>query len=162
MKRIIMMMVLAFAGFSNMQAQEIYTEVMNMAKERVNDPAASDIVKEINQFKVNALTYMALTMREKMPDAPADLLDAEALALYKYVDLYMSTIVKNSDQPAAYQTKLIKLFIEVSLATPLFNDTDKETVYAYTEKEDAFIRFSLDTNWVEAMKTVEEKLKDYK
>jgi len=62
-----MMMVLAFAGFSNMQAQEIYTEVMNMAKERVNDPAASDIVKEINQFKVNALTYMALTMREKMP-----------------------------------------------------------------------------------------------
>ena len=152
-----MMMVLAFAGFSNMQAQEIYTEVMNMAKERVNDPAASDIVKEINQFKVNALT-----MREKMPDAPADVLDAEALALYKYVDLYMSTIVKNSDQPAAYQTKLIKLFIEVSLATPLFNDTDKETVYAYTEKEDAFIRFSLDTNWVEAMKTVEEKLKDYK
>lgn len=160
MKRLIVIMLIAAAGIGNMQAQEIYTEVLNMAKERVNDPTSSNLIREINQFKVNALTYMALKMREDMPDESAEVLDAEAYGLYSFVDLYVQTLYKNSNEAPAYQRQLIGIFLEASLSTPLFNDADKETVYIYTNKEDAFIRFALDTNWVKALEIVKEKLKE--
>ncbi len=159
MKKLFLAIMMAFTCTLQSNAQEIYTEIKAMAQEVIDNPQANPIIKQMNTFKLTALNYMGMKMRETMPDSTAAFLDKEALALYNFMTIYTQTLAENSQQPAAYQTKLIELFMDASYSNPLFNDTDKDYVLQYFVKGDCLTRFSLDTDWLRALKAVDTELK---
>ena len=159
MKKLFLAIMMACTCTLQSNAQEIYTEIKAMAQEVIDNPQANPIIKQMNTFKLTALNYMGMKMRETMPDSTAAFLDKEALALYNFMTIYTQTWAENSQQPAAYQTKLIELFMDASYSNPLFNDTDKDYVLQYFVKGDCLTRFSLDTDWLRALKAVDTELK---
>jgi hypothetical protein len=70
--------------------------------------------------------------------------------------------VENSQQPAAYQVKVISAFMDASYANPLFNDPDKDLVLVFFKDGDSMTRFSLDTDWRRAVLAAQEALKRLK
>lgn len=159
MKKMLLAALMALTFTTQASAQEIYTEIKKMAQEVVDDPNANMLIKQMNAFKVAALNYMGMKMREVMPDSTAEFLDKEALGLYNFMSTYTQTLVANSMEPAAYQTKMIQLFMDASYKNPLFNDADKNYVLQFYLNGDCMTRFSLDTDWVKALFAVEAELK---
>lgn len=162
MKRIFLSLLLMTALTASVSAQEIYTEIRKMAQEVLSNPNANELSRKTNQFKLDALDYMAIKMREQMPDSTAAFLDSQALALYNYTNLFIATLAENKAQPAAFQVKLIELFMDASYSNPLFYDTDKTLVLAYYSDGNSFTRFSLDTDWRRAFAAATYQLKKMK
>ena len=141
-------------------AQAVFEEIKQMAQKQVSDPHTSTVVKEINRFKVDALNYMGMKMKEEMPDSSAAYLDNQAYALYTFVNLYTKTLKLHSSEPQKDQLANLRMFIEASTNCPLFADkNDLDYVMSYVKNPDSPIRFSLDTNWIRAYLVVYEKLK---
>jgi hypothetical protein len=128
----------------------------------VNDPLANPIVKKISQFKLDALDYMVIKMKEQMPDSTVTFLDKEALAMNNFITLYTQSILDNRSQPGAYQVKIIKLFMDASYSNPLFKDSDTELVLVYYNNGESLTRFSLDTDWRRAYIAAATELKKIK
>ena len=159
MKKLFFTLIMACTISMHASAQEIYTEIKKMAQEVVDNPDTNPLIKQMNSFKITALNYMGMKMRELMPDSTAEFLDKEALALYHFMSTYTQTLVSLSDQPAAYQTKVIGLFMDASYSNPLFNDPEKDYVLQYFMNGDCLTRFSLDTDWMRALLAVESEMK---
>ena len=159
MKRIILSLLLASAAPLCLQAQQVYTQIKQKATQTASDPQADDAVRQISRFKVNALDYMAMKMKEQMPDSAATLLDRQALAMSNFVSLYVQTLLDIRSQPQAYQLKVMRLFIDASLSNPLFNDHDTDLVHSYVASENSLTRFSIDTDWPRAYIAVSTTLK---
>ena len=79
MKRLFLLLSLAWIFTTNSSAQDIYYEIKHKAEADVSDPSVNPLIKQFSRFKVEALNYMAIKMKEEMPDSTADLLDKEAL-----------------------------------------------------------------------------------
>ncbi len=147
MKKIILAILILCFMSTNVRAQEVYNAIRTKAISMVEDPSTIPMLKSLNQFKVDALDYMAIKMKEVMPDSTATFLDKQALAMNNFITLYMKTVIDNQKQPALYQIDIIKLFMDASYSNPLFNDTDKELTLSYFSDGNSVTRFSLDTDW---------------
>ena len=146
----------------SMSAQEVFTEVRKSAQTTLDNPNSNDLLRQFSQFKIDALDYMALKMREQMPDSSVVYLDRQAYALNAFMTHYLKVLVDNRNEPAAYQVKLMKLFIDASVSNPLFDDSDKELVHSYFADGKSATRFSLDTDWQRARIAVASELKKIK
>jgi len=162
MKKIITLILLLATLTTTASAQKVYNELLQKAKATVSDPKTNDMNRQICQFKVDALDYMLLKMREQMPDSTVYFLDRQAYALNSFMSLYMQQLLNNRNQPAAYQVKIIKLFMDASYSNPLFFDSDKELTLAYFADGKNLTRFSLDTDWRRALIAVDSELKKIK
>lgn len=162
MKRLSFILLLAFSTFFCANAQQVYTQIRQKASASVSDAAAAPVVRQFSRFKLDALDYLGMKMKEKMPDSTVVYLDKQALALNQFMSLYTQTLLDSRTEPVAYQVKLIKLFIDASVSNPLFNDTDKELVHSYVADADSPTRFSLDTDWQRAYIAVLMQLKKNK
>ena len=129
MKKVILFALLAIA--TSMQAQEAYNELRQKAKTTVNDPKTNAVVKQISQFKLDALNYMAIKMQEEMPDSSATFLDKQAIAMDNFVNFYVEKLIESTKLPNVQQVKMIKMFMDASYSNPLFNDKDTELVLSY-------------------------------
>jgi len=147
MKKILLFFAMLTYCTMSMNAQEVYNSIKSKATETVNNPLVNPIVKQINQFKLDALDYMVIKMKEQMPDSTVTFLDKEALAMNNFITLYTQSILDNRSQPGAYQVKIIKLFMDASYSNPLFKDSDTELVLVYYNNGESLTRFSLDTDW---------------
>lgn len=159
MKKLLFSLLILFCCHSNVSAQEVFNTVLKKSKAIVENPDATPTLKLYNQFKVDALTYMAMKMREEMPDSSATLLDREAYALNNFISLYMSTLLELRNALPSEQIKVIKLFMDASYSNPLFNDSDGELVLSYFADGNSLTRFSLDTDWRRAYIAVATELK---
>lgn len=162
MKRLVLIMFATLAIATSSSAQDIYYEIKHKAEANISDPSANALIKQFSKFKVEALNYMAIKMKEEMPDSSASLLDKEALSLNTFLTIYTNALVKNSQMPPAYQVKVISAFMDASYGNPLFNDPDKDLVLVFFKNGDCMTRFSLDTDWRRAVLAVEEALKQLK
>ena len=149
MKKLILLALLAIA--TSAQGQEAYNELRQKAKATVNNPATNSVVKKISQFKLDALNYMAIKMREVMPDSSALFLDKQAIAMDNFVNFYVEKLIESTSKPNVQQVKMIKMFMDASYSNPLFNDKDTELVLSYYNSADSMTRFSLDTDWRRAV-----------
>ena len=152
MKKVILFAVLAIA--TSMQAQEAYNELRQKAKTTVNDPKTNAVVKQISQFKLDALNYMAIKMQEEMPDSSATFLDKQAIAMDNFVNFYVEKLIESTKLPNVQQVKMIKMFMDASYSNPLFNDKDTELVLSYYNSAQSMTRFSLDTDWRKAVAAI--------
>lgn len=141
-------------GLANMAAaQSIYDEVKSNAQTAVQT-SSNELVKQINQFKLDALDYLLIKMREQTPDSTTAFLDKQAYALNGFIAFYIQQIVSMSTMPEAQKVKTVQLFMDASLSNPLFNDTDKELTQGYFANPNSITRFSLDTDWRRAFAAV--------
>lgn len=152
MKKVILFALLAIA--TSMQAQEAYNELRQKAKTTVNDPKTNAVVKQISQFKLDALNYMAIKMQEEMPDSSATFLDKQAIAMDNFVNFYVEKLIESTKLPNVQQVKMIKMFMDASYSNPLFNDKDTELVLSYYNSAQSITRFSLDTDWRKAVAAI--------
>ena len=152
MKKVILFALLAIA--TSMQAQEAYNELRQKAKTTVNDPKTNAVVKQISQFKLDALNYMAIKMQEEMPDSSATVLDKQAIAMDNFVNFYVEKLIESTKLPNVQQVKMIKMFMDASYSNPLFNDKDTELVLSYYNSAQSMTRFSLDTDWRKAVAAI--------
>lgn len=152
MKKVILFALLAIA--TSMQAQEAYNELRQKAKTTVNDPKINAVVKQISQFKLDALNYMAIKMQEEMPDSSATFLDKQAIAMDNFVNFYVEKLIESTKLPNVQQVKMIKMFMDASYSNPLFNDKDTELVLSYYNSAQSMTRFSLDTDWRKAVAAI--------
>ena len=154
MKKILIALLLACT--TNMFGQQVYTEIKEKAQAVVNDANANPLLKQISRFKIDALDYMAMKMREQMPDSTANYLDRQAFAMNNFVSYYIQKLIENRTQPNAFQVKIIEAFMDASFSNPLFNDPDKELTLAYFSDGNSLTRFSLDTDWRRAVLAAKE------
>ena len=152
MKKLILLALLAIA--TTAQGQEPYNELRQKAKTTVNDPKTNNVVKQISQFKLDALNYMAIKMREVMPDSSVTYLDKQAIAMDNFVNFYVEKLIESTKKPNVEQVKMIKMFMDASYSNPLFNDKDTELVLSYYNSADSMTRFSLDTDWRKAVAAI--------
>ena len=149
MKKWILLALLAIA--TTAQGQEAYNQLRQKAKATVSDPKANSVVKQISQFKLDALNYMAIKMQEVMPDSSVIFLDKQAIAMDNFVNFYVEKLIESTTKPNVQQVKMIKMFMDASYSNPLFNDKDTELVLSYYNSADSMTRFSLDTDWRRAV-----------
>ena len=149
MKKWILIALLAIA--TTAQGQEAYNQLRQKAKATVSDPKANSVVKQISQFKLDALNYMAIKMQEEMPDSSVIFLDKQAIAMDNFVNFYVEKLIESTTKPNVQQVKMIKMFMDASYSNPLFNDKDTELVLSYYNSADSMTRFSLDTDWRRAV-----------
>ncbi|SFW36321.1 hypothetical protein SAMN02910409_1856 [Prevotellaceae bacterium HUN156] len=152
MKKLILLALLAIA--TTAQGQEAYNELRQKAKTTISNPNANAVVKQISQFKLDALNYMAIKMREVMPDSSATFLDKQAIAMDNFVNFYIEKLIESTKQPNVEQVKMIKMFMDASYSNPLFEDKDTELVLSYYNSADSMTRFSLDTDWRKAVAAI--------
>ena len=152
MKKVILFALLAIA--TSMQAQEAYNELRQRAKATVADPKTNAVVKQISQFKLDALNYMAIKMQEEMPDSSVTFLDKQAIAMDNFVNFYVEELIESTKKPNVQQVKMIKMFMDASYSNPLFNDKDTELVLSYYNSAQSMTRFSLDTDWRKAVAAI--------
>ena len=145
---------------TTLSAQEIFTEIRRNAQAKVNDPTAELIVRKFSMFKLDALNYLAIKMKEEFPDSSATLLDKEALSLNVFITNYTRSLVESKDMPANHQKKIIRAYMDASYSNPLFNDGDTELVLSYFNDANSLTRFSLDTDWRRAVLAAKAALKN--
>jgi hypothetical protein len=162
MKRLFITLGLVFTLVSNAYSQEIYYEIRRSAQENIDNPATNALVKQFSLFKLEALNYMIIKMKEEIPDSTAEFLDKEALALNTFLTLYTNSLMESKNEPAAHQVKVIKAYMDASFSNPLFNDPDKDMVLAYYKNGKSMTRFSLDTDWRRAVLAANEAMKKLK
>lgn len=151
MKKTILALLVLLSVSATLPAQEIYTEIRRTAQNKVNDPCADLLVRKFSMFKLEALNYLAIKMKEEFPDSSADLLDKEALSLNVFMTNYTRSLVESRNMPANHQKKIIRAYMDASYSNPLFNDRDTELVLSYFNDASSLTRFSLDTDWRRAV-----------
>ncbi|UKK49408.1 hypothetical protein L6475_05580 [Prevotella sp. E9-3] len=162
MKALIISIIFSCIASLSLNAQEVYNTIHTKAKETVENPNTASVLRDFNQFKVDALDYLLIKMREQMPDSTVSFLDKQALALNNFMNLYTSNILQLRNEPKVYMIEVVKIFMDASYSNPLFNDADKDLVMTYYSNGDSMTRFSLDTDWQRAYVAASFELKKWK
>lgn len=158
-KIFVTIMIMLWTTLTDGKAQNIYNEIKNNAFESVKNETSNTLVKQISQFKLDALDYLLLKMREQMPDSTTSFLDKQAYAMNNFVNYYIQNILETRNQPQAIQIKVMKLFMDASYSNPLFKDQDTELTLSYYSNASCLTRFSLDTDWRRAVAAIMIALK---
>lgn len=159
MKKNLLSLLLLLSVSTTLSAQEIYSEIRRNAQAKVNDPTAEVLIRKFSMFKLDALNYLAIRMKEEFPDSSAALLDKEALSLNVFITNYTRSLVDSRNMPANHQKKVIRAYMDASYSNPLFNDSDTELVLSYFNDPKSLTRFSLDTDWRRAVLAAKAAMK---
>lgn len=159
MKKIFIAIMLCLISIE-IKAQNVYNEIKNTANSAIQNPLTDVLIKQISQFKIDALDYMLIKMREEMPDSTALFLDKQAFAMNNFVNIYIQKLIEYKSQPEAQQMKIMQIFMDASFSNPLFNDTDTELILCYYANSDCITRFSLDTDWRRASAAIAVMIKE--
>jgi hypothetical protein len=160
MKKFFLTIIITLCATYSTSAQEIYTEIRRTAQAKVNDPTADLLIRKFSMFKLDALNYLAIKMKEEFPDSSATLLDKEALSLNIFITNYTRSLIESRNMPANYQKKVIKAYMDASYSNPLFNDNDTDMVLIYFKDGNSLTRFSLDTDWRRAVLAAKAAMKN--
>ncbi|MBQ5971880.1 MAG: hypothetical protein IJL45_05710 [Prevotella sp.] len=153
MKKLFTTMLLVSIFAVQAQSQEIYKEVKRLMQtfENISSDTKRDIQeRKVAVFKADALYY--LIDKAGMTDGFTEYqLGQQADAMIEFVNLY----VKKLQSAGKNERKAIMArFKNATMNNALFGDMEKEVVYGYVDNENFITQFSIDTNWIDALKEV--------
>jgi len=133
-------------------AQDIYKEVRSLQKKY--QTFSEDTTKNLDErkiavFKSDALYYLT-EKAARTENFTEYQLGEQVDALIDFVNLYIKRI--SSARKADEQQVIKAKFKGYTTSHALFNDMEKEVTYAYVDNDNFLTQFSLDTDWVEALK----------
>ncbi len=153
MKKLLLFLFACFMTL-NVSSQDIFNEVKKLkdnAEALMNDTTKDLETRKIACFKNDALYY--LIGKAATEDTFTEYeLGVQANAMIDFVNLYMkrmAEVKKKKDR----ELIMIK-FKDVTIQNSLFNDPDKELVYAYVDNDKYITQFSLATDWTKALEAV--------
>lgn len=157
MKKICIALLFAAISSTTADAQKVYHEILKLSEKVANDKSKDLQTRKVATFKVDELKYMAMKMRELMPDSTVTLLDNQAYAMYDFVNLY----VKKLSEAKSKKDKalILDIFKSASIQNPWFNDMDLDLIEGYIRSEGYITSFSLDTNWMKAVEQARGELR---
>lgn len=157
MKKICIALLFAAISCTTADAQKVYHEILKLSEKVANDKSKDLQTRKVATFKVDELKYMAMKMRELMPDSTVTLLDNQAYAMYDFVNLY----VKKLSEAKSKKDKalILDIFKSASIQNPWFNDMDLDLIEGYIRSEGYITSFSLDTNWMKAVEQARGELR---
>lgn len=158
MKKAIMILVVALSFIADIQAQEVYKEILKLSENTANDNSKDIESRKIATFKVDELKYMAMKTREMMPDSTVNVLDNQAYAMYDFVNLYVKKLSEAKNQKG--KDNVAEIFKNASIQNPRFNDMDLDLVESYIRNEGYITKFSLDTDWLKAAGQARRQLRE--
>lgn len=146
----------------------VFQQIYNKAIKTANDPKEAMSNRKAAAFRADAVNYLSNKTLSEITDTTRHLsgeeianinnqLDSMAYFMYDYVNIFNREYNRAKTQKD--KAKVLKLFKEVSINNPLYNDPDRQLVLSYYNREDFLTQFSLDTNWVKAVAEVKERLK---
>lgn len=138
-------------------AQDIFNEVRALQKsyQTFSEDTTQNIERrKIAVFKADAIYY--LTEKAGQTDGFTEYqLGQQTDAMIEFVNLFVKRI--SSVRKANDQQVLKAKFKNYTTSHSLFHDMEKEITYAYVDNDDFITQFSLDTDWVEALKDAQQK-----
>jgi hypothetical protein len=163
MKKLILLLALCLLTTVGGQAQEAFKEIYNLSNKTLIDNKEDKEVRKVALFKVDALVYMNTKFLEVLLDSTKQhsynvmaRRDSMAYYMYDYVNLFTKEYARVNKK--AEKDRILKIFRDASINSPLFNDPHREYVLSYYNREDFLTQFSLDTDWVKANAIVRRKL----
>lgn len=159
MVRIISLFAIFLVSFTA-NAQDIYNMVLGNATRIVNTPTSPYTQTQIAQFKRTALIYLKSKAFEQTDSVTTQFLDTQAYFLSEFLTLFFDEIINSKRLSEAKRRARIVLFMETSVANPLFNDPDTETTMAFINAGGEITPFCLNTDWQKAFLAAEERLKE--
>ena len=154
MRKIILAITLLCFTALNASSQEIYKEVkriMRNAETIKNDTTKNLEDRKIATFKSDAIYYLMMKAAEADNFSEYEL-GNQANAMIEFVNIFvkrMSKAKKKEDKDI-----IITRFKNATTRNPLFNDPEKEIVYAYVDNDRYVTQFSIDTNWIKAIQVI--------
>lgn len=166
---LLMMLALAVGTEAQEARQRVFQQIHDKAYIIANDSKEAMSVRKLAIFRVDAVNYLSTKTLTALTDTTRhlsqeeitqlnDQLDSMAYFMYDYENLFNKEYTRARTEKQ--KQKIIKIFRDVSINNPLYNDPDRQLVLAYYNREDFLTQFSLDTNWVKAVSEVKERLKE--
>lgn len=150
MRRFLLVFLLACSAVVPAEAQAVFDMVLESAMRVVNNPMSGYMQTQVAQFKRTALVYIKQKSFEQKAEVDAEFLDTQAYYLSEFLTRFFAQVVSDASLPEAARKAHIQIFMQASLANPLFGDEDHETVHAYVLDGSEVTPFSLDTDWERA------------
>ncbi len=153
MKKTLLTLVMLCIAICQASAQDIFNEVKNLMdnyQKVKNDTTQNLDVRKIATFKWDAIYYMVY----QATDETETELGTQVSAMIDYVTLYLKQLKEAKSQQK--KELVISKFKNATLENALFNDQDKDVIYAYVDNPDFLTHFSLDTDWVKALEEVKK------
>lgn len=163
------LMLIAFAA--NVHSQAVFKEIYNSSNKTLNDPTEDVSVRKLALFKVDVLTYINTKTLEALSDTTVELSteqlahlfaerDSQAYFMYDYLNLFVQQYGKAKKERE--KAAILKMFRDASINYPLYNDSNREFVLTYFNRDDFLTQFSLDTDWIKANAEVRRRLQQSK
>lgn len=157
MKKTLMALTMLLAMTANARAQQIYNEVKRMQKSFSTikyDKNKSMDKRRVASFKWDAIEYMLFKAKEDS-NFTEKKLGEQTIAMTDFVNLYFKRLAEANTK--SKREIAISRFKNASINNSLFNDMDKDLVLGYYNNAKFPTPFSLDTDWVKALKEIRSK-----
>ncbi len=133
------------------KGQDVFNQVVDKAKDTIDDPQADPFLLSVAQFKFTAMQYLCTTaIKRNGGGVSADLLDRQAYGMNHFITSYFAELAKLQNGSDSQQKDVMKKYWKASAENPMFNDPDKEKTEAFLNDRDCITPFSLDTDWEKA------------
>lgn len=153
MKKLLLFLFACFMTL-NVSSQDIFNEVKKLkdnAEALMNDTTKDLETRKIACFKNDALYYLIGKAATENTFTEYEL-GVQANSMIDFVNLYMKRMAE-AKKKKDRELIMIK-FKDATIQNSLFNDSDKELVYAYVDNDKYITQFSLDTDWTKALEAV--------
>ena len=154
MKKMMLTLMLLCTFALNASSQEIYKEVKRIMQKQEaikNDTGKSLDERKIAAFKWDAIYYMIMKAGDNNEFTPYDL-GMQTSSMIDFVNLYVKRL--SEEKKKTQKDLIMSRYKNTTIQNALFNDMDKDIIYAYVDNDKYITQFSLDTNWVKALEEV--------
>lgn len=118
-----------------------------------NNTSKSLEERKVATFKWDAIYYMLVKASDAKDFTPYEL-GKQTSAMIDFVNLYVKRL--SMEKKKSQKEIIMTRYKNATTQNALFNDMDKEIIYAYVDNEKFITQFSLDTDWVKALEEVQK------
>ena len=156
MKKVFLSLMLMYAFTLTASSQEIYKEVRRIMKQEEaikNDVSKSLEARKLATFKRDAIYYIIMKAAETS-DFTSYQLGQQTDAMIDFVNRYVNRL--SNEKRKGQREVIMARYKNATTHHALFHDTDKDVIYGYIDNDKFLTQFSLDTDWVKALKEVKD------
>ncbi len=140
------------------QAQEIFNRMLDTQKTLLSDPGVDPLLRQVAQYKHDALEYMCVKLIKRDGQAQADMLNRQAVALSEFLTRYLVEVGSSWDKRNAARQEIVKTYWNAARRNPLIkSNVNLEENEKYLNDPESLLPFPLNTDWQKALKVINEQ-----
>ena len=157
MKRLVLLTLFGALFALPMKSQDVFNQVVNIAKKVIDDPRADPFMLGVSQFKYTALNYICNTaIKQNGGGVKGDWLDKQAYGLNHFIISYFTDLARAKNSDKAMKDVTLHYW-KACAENVLFPGQDKEITEVFIQDRDCITPFSLNTDWEKADKAISKE-----